>query len=108
MTGIDQTWANWLAGIGSLFIGALVVALFARAAKKGDQRAAAETALWNAAPLMIKEQNLRIDNLSNEITRLWDENRQTRAREEQCLLDLKKANGRITDLELRLDRRDLC
>lgn len=103
MIPIDTSWGNWLAGAISLFTGAFIVALFARAAKRGDQRAAAETALWNAAPLMIREQNVRIDALGTEINRLWSENRQTREREQQCQQDLTEAKERIARLEGRMD-----
>lgn len=106
---LDATVYNAIAGAASLFFGALVVAVFARAAKRGDSRAAAETAMWNITPQIIREQNARLDQLSKdfdrqheEINRLWAENYETRRRERECQDDLSDAKNRIANLEGRI------
>jgi CheY-like chemotaxis protein len=103
---IDPSVGNWLAGIGATFVGALIVAIFARAAKRGDMRAAAEAAIAGMPVQIIKEQIARIDQLGRdfdrqrvEINRLWQENDETRRRERECQEELATANQRIGNLE---------
>ena len=107
---VDATLSNWLLGAASLFLAALITAIFTRSAKRGDARAAQEAALVGLGPQLVREQNVRIDTLGKdidrqrtEIDRLWEENRTARRREQECQEDLHDAQRRIATLEQRMN-----
>lgn len=84
-------------------IAALVTAFLTygltRVSKGNDARIAAETALANAAPGIIAEQNKRITGLQEEMDRLWTQLHEVYARERECQDQLRDYRHQVRDME---------
>lgn len=76
--------------------------LVARTTKHHEARAAAESALISAGPAIISDLNViieadrrRIDTLSGNIDKLWDELRKVRTAEQACRDELYSLKRRL-------------
>ena len=89
----EQTiYATILAPLITGAIGFLVVWY----GRRFDARGQAEAALMGIGPVIIQEQNKRIDELSRANDDLW-------RREHQCQRDLSELRSRMERVERRLD-----
>jgi CheY-like chemotaxis protein len=103
---LSNIWAT----VASLFTASLIGFIFTKLVKRGDARAQAEAALIGIGPTIIKEQNVRIDQLSQESDRQRKEIEQQReefhkvwVRERECQEHLQEVNTRLAVLEGKLD-----
>lgn len=99
MSGMEQISINAVSPIIAAIVTALMAYGLTRASKGHDARVAAETALANAAPGIIAEQNKRISGLQAEMDRLWLQLNGVYERERKCQEQLSEYRHQVRDLE---------
>lgn len=83
---------NVLASIGGILLTGIITYGISRLSRASDARGNYEATLLRISPEIIKEQNRRIDELSQQWREMW-------RREQECRRDLDSALQRIAALE---------
>lgn len=83
---------NALTSVATLILGSLITYALTRLGKAADARVAADAAVMGIVPPIIEQQNKRITQLTEEVERLWE-------RDRECRRELDEANDRILILE---------
>lgn len=91
----------WAAVVAATITGVFAWAVN-RLSKGYDARGAAEAALIGTGPVIIAEQNLRINGLQTEMSRLWDQLREALDREQRCQRDLAECMFKLKDVEQKM------
>jgi len=67
---------NWVATLGAASLTGLITYIVARRGKNDDARSAAEAALIGSGPEIIRQMNERTLQLQQEISKLWERDRE--------------------------------
>lgn len=103
MSGFEAS-PNLVATVLAALIGAAGTYLVTRTSKKHDARSAAEAALLEAGPAMIKVQADRIEGLTRDNTSIWTELRRMSREHEDCLRELDQTRREFSQVQQRLDK----
>ena len=96
--GVTMTigWPNIESAVWAVIISGIFGFITVRWTAQNNARGAADAAMWSSAPAVMKELNEQTRQLRGEVEILWQ-------RDRECHQQLAIANGRISELERRMD-----
>ncbi len=89
-------WPNIESAVWAVLISGVFGFITVRWTARNNARGAADAAMWNSTPLVMKELNDQTRQLRNEIALLWQ-------RDAECHRELAKAMQQIGELQRRMD-----